>query len=381
MAREKTGFVGERSDRPGVWVKLRYKDEFGTSRVIQRKVENKTEGRKLLKKLMDDIEKHGSQIIDGDRMTFAHLAEQYETRKVFAPVYKEETKVAGMRSYKSVKSRLKLLIEHFGKRLIKTITHADIEKFRMQRLTTTISENRRNQGEELKVTTVNREMQLMRAILNFARRQGWLTRNPFEMGDPLISAAEESRRTRILTRAEESRLLEVCTKDRSHLRPLVIVAVDTGMRRGELLKLRWPDVDFHARLITVQAMNSKTARERVIGMTGRVYEELRKLYEAAPPDHGSTVFGLTDFKRSWERALELAEVGDFRFHDLRHSAGTRMIAAGRPPVEVMRVLGHTTLAAVNIYINANAETATRAAAALDDWHLEEIEPIKPGMIN
>lgn len=108
MAREKTGFVGESSDRPGVWVKLRYKDEFGKSRVIQRKVENKTEGRKVLKKLMDDIEKHGSQIIDGDRMTFAQLAEQYEKRKVFAPVYKEETKVAGMRSYKSVKSRLKL---------------------------------------------------------------------------------------------------------------------------------------------------------------------------------------------------------------------------------------------------------------------------------
>lgn len=238
----------------------------------------------------------------------------------------------------------------------------------MQRLTTTISEKRRNQGEELKVTTVNREMQLMRAILNFARRQGWLTRNPFEMGDSLISAAEESRRTRILTRAEETRLLELCIRERAHLRPLVIVAVDTGMRRGELLKLRWPDVDFNARLITVQAMNSKTARERVIGMTGRVYEELRRLREVAPPDQGTTVLGLTDFKRSWERALELAEVVDFRFHDLRHSAGTRMIAAGRPPVEVMRVLGHTTLAAVNIYINANAETATRAAAALDEWH-------------
>lgn len=381
MPRQKTGSVIRRKDRPGWWVRLPYKDELGRQRVIQRKVENKTEGGKLLKKLMTDIDAHGAKIIDGDRMSFAQLAEHYEKRKVFAPVYKEDTKVAGMRSYKSVKSRLKTLVEHFGRRFVKTITHADVEKFRMQRLKTVIGEKRRNQGGELKVTTVNRELQLLRAILNYARRQGWLVRNPFELGESLISAAQETKRTRILTRAEESRLLEVCTQERVHLRPLLIVALDTGMRKGELLKLRWPDVNFGARLITVQAMNSKTARERVIGITGRAYEELRRLFEAAPPNYKGTVFGISDFKRSWETALTLAEIPDFRFHDLRHSAGTRMIGAGRPPVEVMRVLGHTTLAAVNIYINANEETAKRAASALDEWHSEADEPARPELIN
>ncbi len=381
MPRQKTGSIVKRKDRPGLWVRLPYKDEFGKQHVIQRKVENRTEGGKLLKSLMREIEQHGVKIVDGDRMTFSQLLSEYEKRKVFAPVYKGETKVAGMRSHKSVKSRLNLLAKHFGKRLIKTITHADVEKFRFQRLTTKIGEGKKNQGEELKVTSVNRELQLMRAILNFARRQGWLSRNPFEMGDSLISAAEEKRRSRILTRSEETRLLAACVKERAHLRPLVIVAADTGMRRGELLKLRWPDVDFISRLITVQAMNSKTARKREIGMTGRVYEELFKLSEAAPPDCAETVFGLTDFKRSWETAKGFAGIEDFHFHDLRHTAGTRMVEAGMAPAEVMRVLGHTTLAAVNVYINANAETATRAAAALDGWHGLETEPEKPELIN
>lgn len=381
MPRQKTGSVIRRSDRPGWWVRLPYKDDLGKQRLIQRKVENKTEGQKFLKKLLNEIEQHGSNIIDGDRMTFEHLADHFEKRKVFAPVYKNETKVAGMRSYKSVKSRLKTLIEYFGSRHIKIINHADLEKFRMQRLQTIIGEKHRNQGRELTVTTVNREMQLLRSILNYARRQGWIARNPFELGDSLISAAEERRRTRILTRAEEGRLLEMCVKERAHLRPMVIVAVDTGMRRGELLKLCWSDVDFDTELITVQAMNSKTARARVIGMTNRVYSELKKLQDAAPSGHTGSVFGLTDFKRAWESALGLAEIEGFRFHDLRHTAGSRMTGAGMAPAEVMRVLGHTTLAAINIYINANSETATRAAAALDDWHQIESESSTSYLIN
>lgn len=372
MPRQKTGCVIKRKDRPGWWVRLPYRDEFGKQRIIQRKVENRTEGGKLLKKLMQDIEQHGAKIIDGDRMTFAQLANHYETRKVFEPVYKEDTKIAGMRSFKSVKSRLKILIEHFGRHIIKTITHAEIEKFRLNRLNTKIGEGKKNQGEELKVTSVNRELQLMRAMLNFAKRQGWLTRNPFEMGESLISAADETRRNRILTRAEEKNLLEACVKERAHLRPLLIVAVDTGMRRGELLKLCWPDVNFDAKLITVQAMNSKTARERVIGMTGRVYDELRKLREAAPPNSVGFVFGITDFKRAWESALAKAKIEDFHWHDLRHTAGTRM-AKTMAPAEVMRVLGHTTMAAINIYINADADTAMRGAFAIDQWHLEEVE--------
>jgi len=83
------------------------------------------------------------------------------------------------------------------------------------------------------------------------------------------------------------------------------------MRRGELLKLCWSDVDFDTELITVQAMNSKTARARVIGMTSRVYSELRKLQDAAPSGHTGSVFGLTDFKRAWESVLGLAEIKAF----------------------------------------------------------------------
>jgi integrase len=146
------------------------------------------------------------------------------------------------------------------------------------------------------IASVNRELELMRAMMRFAKRQGYVTRSPFEMGAPLISKADESRRERVLTHEEERRLLAACEARvvtyerqgkkivaaddgarRRHLKPLIITALDTAMRRGELLKLRWRDVDFMDGVITITAMNSKTARARRVAMTLRLRAELEQL--------------------------------------------------------------------------------------------------------
>src|SRR5260370_37784356 len=111
------------------------------------------------------------------------------------------------------------------------------------------------------VAAVNRELELLRAVLRFAQREGWIVKSPFELGAPLISKVSETRRDRVLSFAEEARLLAACTDKRAHLRPLLITALDTGMRRGELFKLAWSDVDFNANLIRVRATNTKTRSE------------------------------------------------------------------------------------------------------------------------
>ncbi len=100
----------------------------------------------------------------------------------------------------------------------------------------------------------------------------------------------------MLSHNEEARLLAACTGRRAHLRPLIICAIDTAMRRGELFKLCWRDVNLVTREITITALNSKTARARNVAMTPRIHEELERLRAIAPPDDNCLVFGITDLK-------------------------------------------------------------------------------------
>ncbi len=367
MPREKTGSIVKRKDRTGLWVRVKYKDESGQEKVIQRKVETRTEGRLVIKKLLRQIEDHGTKIIDGERLTFTKLADIYRERKLQPPTYKGDTKVSGLRSYESLRRRLATLTTHFGNKRIRNITHADLEKFKLTRLK---DKNKRRPDDELKVATVNRELQLLRAVFNFSKRQGWLTRNPFEQGESLISLAQETKRDRILTREEEEKLLAACTGRRAHLKAILICALDTALRRNEILQLRWNDVDLAGRLIVVRASTTKTMRERTVGLTDRLTGELQRLYELAPDDPECLVFGYTDFKRSFEKACEEAGLNGFRFHDCRHVGTTRMIQSGMPPAEVMKITGHSQIATFLRYVNTDGAAAQRAANALDDWHAE-----------
>lgn len=376
MPRERQGSIVKRKDRPGLWARVSYKDETGRQRVIQRKVASRTEGKALLKQLLREVEEDGARVFDGARLTFGKLAEIYTEHKLQPPEYKGETRVSGIRSWKHQLVVLKPLVERFGKTRIRSITHADIEKYKTRRLQT-----KTRRGNDRDIASVNRELSLLRAILNYAKRQGWLSRNPFGMGESIISSADETRRERILTREEEARLLSVCVERRAHLRPLLVCALDTGMRRGELLKLRWSDVDLMGSIIRVRKTTTKTWEARSIGMTTRLQEELRRLWEVAPPDPDGLVFGVGDVKRSFSTACRLAGIEDFRFHDCRHTATTRMIQAGMAPMEVMKITGHKQIATFLRYMNTNEQTARRAAAALDTFYGEECDLNTSAMIN
>jgi integrase len=266
--------------------RLVYRDELGNKKEIRRQVDTLTEGRELLKKMEREIEQHGPKIIDGQKLLFSELADKYEEEKLFEPEYEDGVRVAGLRSWQSLKRRLKILVEHFGARRVVTITHGDILKYKLKRLR---DRNKRDAklGIESnpKLATVQRELQLMRAVLNYAKRQGWITRNPFELGEPLISMAAERKRDRILTREEEAKLLEAFnTPYRKHAIPLVIAALDTGLRKGELLRLVWSDVDLTLGLIRLRATTTKTEEPRTVGLTQRLWDELNRLWAQSPRD-------------------------------------------------------------------------------------------------
>ena len=134
--------------------------------------------------------------------------------------YVDGRKVAGVRSLSPAIAAVNTLKEHFGKRQLRGITHANIRAFRAERLAKPTKAKKQRS-----VVAVNRELEKMRRLLNVAEREGWILRNPMRGGDPLISIADERKRERILTRDEELRLLAACAnRYQKYLRPILICA-------------------------------------------------------------------------------------------------------------------------------------------------------------
>lgn len=337
----------------------------------------KTAARELAKQMLADMDDRGPKALDTANMTFSELADYYRETYLIDPEYVDGKKVAGYRGKYVMEINLKILSGYFGKRRIKEITHADIKKFKAVRLKTpaVFGKNTRGDGEtghEVKrqrsIATVHKELSLLRRVLNVAVSNGWLVKNPFDKGDSLINPGDEKPRERILTKDEEEKLLAVCTGAKAHLRPVIIMALDTGMRRGEIFKLKWSDIDFENRLINILAFNTKTMRQRQVAITSRLAQELQALWKSSTLNPDDLVFGVANVKKAFSKARTIAGLADLRFHDLRHTHATRLVSKHLPLSEVGRVLGHTQANTTYRYVNANVETARRAAAMFDEFN-------------
>lgn len=384
MPRER-GENGIKQLENGKWqVRLTYTDSTGNRRVFKRQTETITEAKHLKKQFLTELENIGENALDGDRINFEKLADIYRERKLFPAKYVGGRKVAGVRSLEPALANLRALKEHFNRKRIKLITPTDIEEFKAIRLITPTKNDLLRAAKEnapvsctRTIAAVNRELELLRAMFNFAKREGWLMRSPFEFCSNLISKADEAKRDRTLTHDEELRLLEALNKPRRrHLLPFVITALDTALRRGELFKLRWNDVDFKNFLIFIKATNTRTQTARIVGMTPRVESELRKLYEIAAEKEDGLVFGLTNtIKNGLKSALKEAGIEGFRFHDSRHTAITRMVNEGLPSAEVMKTSGHTQMTTFQRYVNPLAETVRRNAERLSEYNEARIREL------
>ncbi len=364
--KSRSGYVFQ--DKKGNWfARVTYTDRNGKRKNVQRKVENKSKGDELLKKLVSSIDSDKGASLETEKLTFKDLAEFYKKHYLKEAEYVNGRKVSGLRSVRNVRGYVTVLREYFGTQKLRGITYEDLVTFRNARLKTST-----HQSEQRSISTVNREMAYLRRLLNIAERNEWINKNPFKRGDSLIHVVDERKRERILTREEESKLLAQCTGRRKHLKPLIIAGLDTGCRLGELLKLRFRDVDFVDNLITIQAFNTKTMRERQISMTLRLKEELETLF-AKTHDLDALVFGIScQVRNGFKSACADAGIKGATFYTLRHTAATRLVSLHIPLAEVGKVLGHTTPnTTYRYYLNPNMETIKRAAAALDSFNAEQ----------
>jgi integrase len=349
-----------------LYARLQYQDESGKWKEKLKPITDKRTANRVVEEMRKELEVFGQETLTSDKMTFKYLADKYQDAKLTPATYQNGIKVSGKRSVRYVTVILKTLLENFGHKTIRSMKANDLETFKQKRLNSITKD-----GNTRSIASVNRELSILRTILNFAVQNEWLLKNPFTLCQGIIAASAEVERDRVLSFEEEKRLLAVCIDKRSHLKTMVICALDTAMRKSEIFQMRWCDVYLDTNEIHIPQTNTKTEESRIIGITSRLKDEFMKLWEVSPQTKDSLVFGKIDsVKTSWKTACRLSNIEDFRFHDCRHTATTRMIASGSPHTEVMKITGHTQLKTFLRYLNITTETATRVASNLSDYLAE-----------
>ena len=371
-----------------LYARLQYRLEGGEYKTKYRAIIDKRVARSVVDEMRRELEVRGEEGFDAQKMTFNELAEKYEKIELVEAIYRNGVKVAGKRSLDPPRSAIKTLKAYFGARPISKIRASDLKAFKTERINTPVEKqlNVRRKitnpetgrrkwlvEKETRVTPrkmagVNRELALLRAVLEFAFQNEWLPVNPFQRARGIISRAAEVERDRILSFEEEDRLIAACVDTRAHIRPILICALDTAMRRGEIFKMKWADISFETGEISIPLTNTKTERARTVAMTDRLRRELVRLWEMSPRDLSFPVFSVAnDIKHAWSTACRIAEIDDFRLHDCRHTATTRMIAAGAPHTEVMKITGHSQMKTFLRYLSITETTANRVASQLNDF--------------
>jgi integrase len=146
----------------------------------------------------------------------------------------------------------------------------------------------------------------------------------------------------------------------------------TGLRKGELVGLRWSDLDLKNKVLTIPAARAKGKRDRHVSLNRTalgVLEDLRKATPQLRPE--SLVFGnakgkqRVSFHKEWRKALHEAGISDFTFHGLRHTYASRLAMAGRPLTEIMRLMGHQSYELTLRYSHLSPTSLQEAVETLD----------------
>lgn len=216
--------------------------------------------------------------------------------------------------------------------------------------------------EGKKPATINRALNLISSVLNHARRE-WALQVENPLRDVRRPPAGPGRDRRLL-REEEARLFAELGRARnSWIVPLVGLALETAMRRGELLALDWSRVDLSRRVAHLQ--DTKNGRPRGIPLSPRAAEILEGLQGDEPSSTG-LVFATTAeaVKLAFQRAVKRAELEDFRFHDLRHEAISRLAERGDLSIlEVAAISGHRDLRMLQRYTHLSVMKIAEKLAA------------------
>ena len=255
------------------------------------------------------------------------------------------------RIFKSKKIWIKQLVEVFGNLDVKDLNTKMFEQWQTKRL------------KYNKPATVNRVLACLKHMVNKGVQWDMASEETLKRVRNVKLLEENNERLRFLTVEECQTLIDCCTL---HLKPIVTVALHTGMRRGEILGLKWEQVDLNHGFILLDTTKNGERREIPINGT------LRKMFKNMPHSVESVhVFTDKDgnpyksVKRRFSTALKKAGILDFRFHDLRHTFASHLIMAGIDLTSVKELLGHKSLKMTLRYAHLASGHKMKAVNILD----------------
>lgn len=206
--------------------------------------------------------------------------------------------------------------------------------------------------------TVVRYMAALSHAFTIASNEwGWLEDNPLRK---VRKPTEPRGRVRFLDEEERTRLLDACKDSECEaLYPIVILALSTGMRQGEILSLEWSQVDLARGYIYLS--ETKNGERRTVPLVSHAKQLIADLSKVRKIDTNlvfpSTIKPRTPIaiRRPWGEAMKTAEIQDFRFHDLRHTAASYLAMNGASLTEIAEILGHKTLQMVKRYAHLSEQ--------------------------
>jgi len=252
--------------------------------------------------------------------------------------------------------------EQIGHCLLADVTPALVAEHRDQLLKDTTV-----RGKQRSPATVVRYLAALSHAFTVAVKEwGWLEDSPMRK----VTKPKEPRgRVRFLSDEERKSLLTACEESSNlFLYPVVVLALSTGMRQGEIMSLRWEDVDlFKGRIVLHETKNGE---RRVVPLCGHALNLLQQFKQEAARDLGLLFPGKNpetpvDLRFPWEKALQAAGIKNYRFHDNRHSCASYLLAQKATLAEIAEVLGHKTLQMVKRYAHLSEAHASRVVEQMN----------------
>ena len=290
------------------------------------------------------LHKKKTQIVEGKfldkrkevRIRFEEFVDEYlELHSKLKKSYYTDCKIIG------------LLKKTFEGKCLHEITTLDIERFKSARI------------KEVSPATVNRTLAVLKSIFNRAIAWNRADHNPCKT---VKLFKENNQRLRFLEQEEISKLVANCPR---HLRPIVILALNTGMRKGEILGLKWTNVDLRHDMMHLS--DTKNGEKREVPVNGVVKRALTEITR-----HGNFPYVFCDeygkpygdIKKSFFTALKKSAILDFHFHDLRHTFASHLVMSGVDLNTVRELLGHKSLEMTLRYSHLSPDHKKRAVDLL-----------------
>lgn len=386
-------FRRKRGGKTQIFARVGYYDENGQYKYKYERADDEQDAAEKAKKIIRDYRKRGTAYVDGANLTFEQFADWYKEKYVVEPNYEQGQQVKGLRTYKNVKSQIERLKLEFGKKKITLIDGDRLHQYK----------NKRKNIDKVKTATVNRDLELLRAMFNKAVKQGWLEESPFLRSENLIRKSLEARRKVTTSVDEEKSVLDAArNSENKYLYPLVLALRDTGARPSELfpyaaygenldelpvkiqqwlatevkaekqvfLPLCWFQLfQLNFQVVPLISLKSRQIEYRFGTMTTRLKQALLDLWETTGKDPIKLVFPFKSIKKEWQAVREATGLTDLRIRDWRRIYATNAQAAGVAENIAQRILGHKLLQTTYHYTEADLQNVIAASRSLDEHNL------------